>query len=312
MKSFLKFSVLIFVLILQACATDDDNSDCSATLCAANSTLYFQVVDSETGTPVFDDIAAYTSIEVIRTDNDEEANFEIITQDSQKIITISAPEDADFSIQYGDEEIFSLSVNAQTNTENCCPDTVFSSIEIEGAEFVQDQESQIYIIKKPVRSHYITGESAENYQAFFENSELQIDAIPDSNDLEIDVKTGNKLVFKLLQYEDPIPEVADDETTRIVYFEVDADATEFLINSENFSEYKVVTGLSASIANIKYVEQGEIAGEKINDNEWKISLNTSAVTENGINIKVDQAETIFVKSTYEDVWMPIYYTHLFY
>ncbi|WP_298526691.1 hypothetical protein [uncultured Christiangramia sp.] len=312
MRSLATYFLLFSLAFLQSCGTDDDE-DCSATICDAGyADLNFQIIDSNTGENIFDNIASSEGITVVETSNDLEADFQVIENNEQKTLVIYTFNDAEFSVMYADEEIFTVSVEGEAITEGCCPTIAITDLSIEGAEYMYDEMNDIHVIERSVRPHLATDESLENYHAFFENSRLQIDALPDSNDLEMDVKPGNNLVFKLLQYEDPIPEAIDDEITRIVYFEVDANANSFLINSDNFSEYKVVTGISGSISNITYVEQGEIVGEKLNDNEWKISLNTSAVTETDININVDQTETIFTKSTYEDVWMPIYYTHLFY
>jgi len=312
MRSLATYFLLFSLAFLQSCGTDD-NEDCSATICDAGSAdLNFQIIDSNTGENIFDNIASSEGITVVETSNDLEADFQVIENNEQKTLVIYTFNDAEFSVMYADEEIFTVSVEGEAITEGCCPTIAITDLSIEGAEYMYDEMNDIHVIERSVRSHFTNDESLENYHAFFENSRLQIDAIPDSNDFEMDVKPGNKLVFKLLQYEDPIPEAVDDEITRIVYFEVDPNANNFLINSDNFSEYNVVTGISGSISNITYVEQGEIVGEKLNDNEWKIGLNTSAVTETDININVDQTETIFTKSTYEDVWMPIYYTHLFY
>jgi len=311
MRSLATYFLLFSLAFLQSCTDDDE--DCSATICDAGyADLNFQIIDSNTGENIFDNIASSEGITVVETSNDLEADFQVIEKNEQKILVIYTFNDAQFSVMYEDEEIFTFSVEGEAITEGCCPAIAITDLSIEGAEYRYDETNDIHVIERSVRPHLTTDESLENHHASFENSRLQIDAISDSNDLEMDVKPGNKLVFKLLQYEDPIPEAVDDEITRIVYFEVDTNANRFLINSDNFSEYKVVTGISGSISNITFVEQGEIVGEKLNDNEWKISLNTSAVTETDININVDQTETIFTKSTYEDVWMPIYYTHLFY
>ena len=312
MRSLATYFLLFSLAFLQSCGTDDDE-DCSALICDAGyAELNFQIIDSNTGENIFDNIASSEGITVVETSNDLEADFQVIEKNEQKTLVIYTFNDAEFSVMYADEEIFTFSVEGEAITESCCPTIAITDLSIEGAEYMYDETNDIHVIERSVRPHLTTDESLENYHAFFENSRLQIDAISDTNDLEMDVKPGNKLVFKLLQYEDPIPEAVDDEITRIVYFEVDPNANSFLITSDNFSEYKVVTGISGSISNISFVEQGKIVGEKLNDNEWKISLNTSAVTENDINFNVDQTETIFTKSTYEDVWMPIYYTHLFY
>ena len=244
MRYLTTYFLLFSLAFLQSCGTDD-NEDCSATICDAGSAdLNFQIIDSNTGENIFDNIASSEGITVVETSNNLDADFQVIEKNEQKTLVIYTFNDADFSVMYADEEIFSVSVQGEAITEGCCPSTAITDLSIEGAEYMYDETNDIHVIERSVRPHLTTDESLENYHAFFENSRLQIDAIQDSNDLEMDVKTGNKLVFKLLQYEDPIPEAVDDEITRIIYFEVDANANKFLINSDNFLS---ITALPAII-----------------------------------------------------------------
>lgn len=73
---------------------------------------------------------------------------------------------------------------------------------------------------------------AENYHSFFENSKLILSPAEMSQGLDLEVATGDKLVFKFLKYEDPEEIIADDEQTTIVYFEVGAGATEFKLQKK--------------------------------------------------------------------------------
>ncbi|QYA25064.1 hypothetical protein G3I01_05920 [Gramella sp. MT6] len=316
MRTLIKFLLFLAVIVVQSCSNNDDN-DCSSVLCAQpDAILDFQIVNIETEENIAGTIISGDAIEVINTSSGAETEYEFITENNSNILRIFFSESSDYSIIYGDEEIFTLSVDAERQTEGCCSTTMINDLSIEGAEFEFEEETGIYTIKKDIRSHLITGESLENYHAFFENSKLQIEPEEESHvnteSLEIDVVAGEKLVFKLLTYDDPEETVADDEITRIVYFEIDPGATEFTLNPDNFEDANAIIGLLSSASFIKPIETGEITGTKISDDEWKVEVK-AAVGEEGetFGIKIEEDEKSFTRSTYEDVWMPIYLTHVF-
>ncbi|MCB7481709.1 hypothetical protein [Christiangramia sediminis] len=316
MKTILKYLFLFTVISIQSCS-DDDDSDCSARLCAEGSALLeFKIVDIETGENIAGSIISGPEIEVTNTSSGAEVNYDFITENDLNILRIRTANSSEYSIQYGEEEIFKLSIDAEMITEGCCSSTKINELSISGADFEIEEETGIYIIKKSIRPHLTSGESLDNYHAFFENSKLQIE--PDENAdsynelLKIDVLGGEKLVFKLLQYQNPNEMVADDEVTKIVYFEIDPADTEFTLNPDNFDEAKAVIGSSASVSYIKYITEGEITGTKISDEEWQIAVNVSAGDEEEqFNTTVEESKTSFTKSIYEDVWMPIFQTHVF-
>ena len=316
MKTLLKNFILLAVIVIQSCSGNDD-TDCSAIICDSGpAILEFKIVDIETGENIAGTIISGQAMEVINTSSDSEVNYEFITENDINILRIFVTNSAEYSIQYGDEEIFTFSVDAERRTGECCSFTRVNDLSIDGAEFEIDPDTGIYIIKKSIRSHLISGESLENYHAFFENSKLQIEPEEESHvnteSLSIDVVTGAKLVFKLLTYDDPEETVADDELTKIVYFEIDPNATEFTLNSDNFEEANAVIGLSASFSYIKQITTGEITGTKISDEEWQVAIDVSTGgEEEQFNITVEESKTGFNNSTYEDVWMPIYRTHVF-
>ena len=316
MKSFFKHFLLLAVIVIQSCSNNDD-SDCSARLCATGpAVIEFKIVDIETGENIAGTIISGPAIKVINTSSGSEATYEFITENDNNILRVSIPNSSEYSVKYGEEEIFKFSVDAEMQTEDCCSFTKINEIRIDDADFEVEEETDIYIIKKSIRPHLTSGESLENYHAFFENSKLQIEAEDESHvntkSLEIDVITGEKFVFKLLIYEDPEETVADDEITRIVYFEIDPEGTKFTLNSDNFEEAKAVIGLSASTSYIKPIQSGEITGTKISNDIWEVEVNVSVGEEDeSFSIQVQESKTDFSKSTYEDVWMPIYFTHVF-
>ena len=195
------------------------------TFAEGSALLEFKIVNIETGENIAGTIISGPAIDVINTSSDSEVNYDFITENDLNILRISIANSSEYSIQYGEEEIFKLSVDAEMITEDCCSSTKINEVNISGANFEIQEETGIYIIQKSIRPHLTSGESLNNYHAFFENSKLQIE--PDENTdsenefLKIDVLEGEKLVFKLLQYQDPNETVADDELTKIVYFEID-------------------------------------------------------------------------------------------
>jgi len=148
--------------------------------------------------------------------------------------------------------------------------------------------------------------TAENYHSFFENSQLILNSGENPEQINLELATGNKLVFKFLKYEDPYPEYVDDEQTTIVYFEVDPDASEFRLEKDDFNDANAAIGLGGQIRIIERITEGSITGTKISDNEWEIALDVSTMNEE-INYEITaEASTSFNKSTFEGIWMPIY------
>lgn len=312
MKKLLKYFLFLSVLVIQSCEKD---VNCAATSCeSGNAVLEFKIVDSNTGEAISYD---QRHVDVVKTSEGTDADFNFITENDVDILRINVLyTSAEYSILYGDEEIFTLSVSAKKVTEGCCSSTVLSDLNIEGADFEVEEDTGIYLIKKSKRYNLTTEEYPQNYHAFFENSKLRIR--PDRNAraeyelLDIDVLEGEKLVFKLLTYSEGGPEI-DDEETYIVYFEIDQEATEFTLNSDNFQAANAVIGNSASMRLIKYVTKGEINGKKISDDEWQLDVNVSADEIAGkymMELEEPDGKT-YNRSTYIDVWMPIYQTHYF-
>jgi len=97
----------------------------------------------------------------------------------------------------------------------------------------------------------------------------------------IDVEAGNKLVFEYRYSTEGRPEIADDEFTEVVYFELEPNTENFSINEENFEVTKTFLGKFCFCGRTGYfqVTSGEINGEKIGDLQWNVSLDVEAFVE---------------------------------
>jgi len=113
----------------------------------------------------------------------------------------------------------------------------------------------------------------------YPNSSLAVNTT--ENGTVIDVESGDKLVFEYRYTTDGVPEIADDEFTEVVYFEVDQNSKNFIINQENFGTTKTHLGKFCFCAKTGYfqVTSGEIKGEKIGDLQWDVSLDVKAFIE---------------------------------
>lgn len=320
MRTLIKFLLFLAVIVVQSCSNNDDN-DCSDVLCNSGPAVFeFKIVDIETGENIIGKIISGQGIEVTNALSTSDPDYSIITENDRNILRISTFNPSDFTIThsyyYTNEEIFKFSVDTEQRTEDCCFSVQINDVIIEGADYELDEETGIYIIKKSIRSSVGASESLENYHAFFENSELEITPFANSyfnsNLKDIDVVQGDKLVFKLLTHDEGSEQVADDELTKIVYFEVDPEATEFTLNTDNFEEANALIGFSASDKIIRRVTKGEITGTKISDNEWEVEVDVASGEEDESPfIEMQEPKQSYNKSTYEDVWEPIYGTHIF-
>lgn len=94
----------------------------------------------------------------------------------------------------------------------------------------------------------------------------------------IEVESGNKLVFEYRYSTEGRPEIADDELTEVLYFELEPNTENFSINEENFEVTSTFLGKFCFCGRTGYfqVTSGEINGEKIGDLQWKVSLDVDA------------------------------------
>jgi len=118
----------------------------------------------------------------------------------------------------------------------------------------------------------------ENY-IVYPNSSLVVSNTENGTFLE--VEAGNKLVFEYRYSTEGRPEIADDELTEVIYFELDPNTENFSINQDDFEDTKTYLGKFCFCGRTGYfqVTSGEINGQKIGDLQWDVSLDVKAFIE---------------------------------
>lgn len=149
MKSSFTLLFLFVLLFSQACK-DDDN--CSEVACfTPPEPFYFELVDKTSGENLFTN-ETYNANDISLVDLDDQSAVEFTFQDENntnliRINTIGwETETVAYSIQIATKSVFELYVTAERSTDGCCPNTDFTEIRIEKADFELNKESGIYTI----------------------------------------------------------------------------------------------------------------------------------------------------------------------
>ncbi|MGP1993182.1 hypothetical protein D9V96_014995 [Zobellia laminariae] len=149
MKSSFTLLFLFVLLFSQACK-DDDN--CSEVACFTPPEPFsFDLVDKTSGENLFTN-ETYNANDISVVDLDDQSAVEFTFQDENdtnliRINTIGwETETVAYSIQIATKSVFELYVTAERSTDGCCPNTDFTEIRIEKADFELNKESGIYTI----------------------------------------------------------------------------------------------------------------------------------------------------------------------
>jgi hypothetical protein len=96
------------------------------------------------------------------------------------------------------------------------------------------------------------------------------------------IKSGDKLVFQLKTDTQGAPEIADDEFTRVLTFEMDPDITSFSLEVDQFDDVNLrfILLCFCSDVNFKQATAGCIEGEKITDEFWQVQINADFLIAN--------------------------------
>jgi hypothetical protein len=111
----------------------------------------FEIIDKATGENLFaNDTYKPEDIKIINRTDNSEIEYSFIDENDYNLIEISSigwsTEIVNASVKIADKEIFSLYVDAELVSENCCSFTRYHEIEITGVEFVLDNTLGIYKI----------------------------------------------------------------------------------------------------------------------------------------------------------------------
>lgn len=118
----------------------------------------------------------------------------------------------------------------------------------------------------------------------YPNASLNI--IETENSKFIEVEEGNNLVFEYKFSTEGAPEIADDEFTEIVYFELNANTEDFSFNENDFEGINAYLGRFCFCGNTGFfkITSGTMNGEKTGNNQWRVSINVEAMIEANENV----------------------------
>ncbi|SFU49851.1 hypothetical protein SAMN05216480_105106 [Pustulibacterium marinum] len=141
--------LLLAVFAMQSCLDDDG---CEMACFTDPQPFFFEIVDATTGENLFTN-GTYTEadIDVYNTlNNNNSVTYSFISEDDLNLLTIHSigwvTETVDLDIQLADVSMFSLYVDAERISEDCCSFTRYNEVEITNTTFEYDAETGIYTI----------------------------------------------------------------------------------------------------------------------------------------------------------------------
>lgn len=145
MKKLLKPLALLILLVVQSC----NDKDCEDISCFTPPFIFtFDILDKETGENLFDN-GTYTEeqIEVVNKSDGSERAYEFIGGEINflRIPSIGwETEIAEVLVKLDGEEAFTLFVDVERRTENCCSFSEYNETRIDNADYEYDQQREFY------------------------------------------------------------------------------------------------------------------------------------------------------------------------
>lgn len=145
MHNFSRFLFLIFISIsILSC----ENNKCEDFLCNSGPAIFqLELVDKESGENLFtNETYKKTDLEINMTSGTGgESRF--IDENNYNIIQLSTFESVDYSVKLSGSEIFTVSIDAEGVTKDCCFHTQVNDFKIENAENQLDTSTGIYKVE---------------------------------------------------------------------------------------------------------------------------------------------------------------------
>ena len=138
---------LLFVSLIVAC---DKNKDCG--LCMTPpSPFYFEIVDKDTRENIFtSEQADPADISLTNTSDESSQEYDFISENQVNIIMINSigwkTETIEATLKIGETEVFTLLVEAERKSDECCNWTEYHNVEISNADFSYNSSLGIYTI----------------------------------------------------------------------------------------------------------------------------------------------------------------------
>lgn len=149
MKNTLIYIIFIFTITIGACNKKDQ---CGGVDCfTPPSPFMFELVDKSSGENLFTTgVLSPDDIKVLNLDDQSNLEFQFIGENDFNIIQIYSigweTQIINYSIEISLESLFTLFVDAERLSENCCAFTRYNKIEIDGSEFELNEQNGIYKI----------------------------------------------------------------------------------------------------------------------------------------------------------------------
>lgn len=143
------FIFLLFAaFLLNSCSVDKCDVDCNS----GPLSLSFELLDKNTGENLFTNgTFDKGDIKVLDLDkNNSTVSFTFYDEDDINIINLGpfgwGTNIANYLLKVGEKDIFTLHIDAEEKTENCCSFVQVNKLEIENTEYSQNTETGIYEI----------------------------------------------------------------------------------------------------------------------------------------------------------------------
>lgn len=144
-----KLIVLIFVItsLFLSC----NNNDCNKLCFTEPRTFQFEFIDASSKENLFTNKTFDRRyIKIINVEDDSRVDFNFIDENDYNILTFPyigwQTETIHYSIQINNIEYFTLYVDAERLSEDCCSFTRYNEIKIENTNYTLDEEKGIYSI----------------------------------------------------------------------------------------------------------------------------------------------------------------------
>jgi|SRR5690606_8861348 hypothetical protein len=136
----------IVAIVLNSCNVDKCDVDCNS----GPLSLYFELLDKTTGENLFTNgTFDPADIEVLDLDNNNSSvQYTFESENDRNTINLGpfgwGTNIANYLLKVGEGDIFTLNVDAEQKTEDCCSYIRVNKLEITGATYEQNQETGIY------------------------------------------------------------------------------------------------------------------------------------------------------------------------
>lgn len=148
----IKFLVAVVAFVfVQSCSLDSDNDDDCDLCFTPPAPFVFDIVEEVTNVNVFT-TGRYSSndIEIVNTLNNSNVSFEYGNTGGVNLVSINSigwqTEVVEALVELGGEGKFTLYVDAERKSQNCCEFTTYNEIRIEGAAYEFDRQTGIYTV----------------------------------------------------------------------------------------------------------------------------------------------------------------------